>query len=172
MRTRSDIVSSELQLQLVEPIWKLYGFDPEDLLILSVDAMNSSMLLLLDHSLLRMKRQRYSRPRHPFIPKHLAAFQAIHHHTRCARHLQPYFSAFGFSGFWFSGFRITSLVTGSNFVCCFNNAMKAFCRSSPLMRPLNWFRRTLVLMPDAGTWARSSASVGKDWFGWRGAVVP
>ena len=41
-------------------------------------------------------------------------------------------------------------------------AIKASCRSLPAMRPLKRPRRMLVLIPVAGTWARSSAMVGKE----------
>lgn len=68
---------------------------------------------------------------------------------------------FPFASIYFSGFKKTSLEGKSNLVCVLTIAMNSFCRSSPVIRPLNRLNSATVVMPDAGTCARSSATVGK-----------
>jgi len=60
----------------------------------------------------------------------------------------------------FSGFRNTSLEGRSNLVCVLTIVMNCFRRSSSSMRPLNRLNRAPVVIPDVGTCARSSATVG------------
>lgn len=50
-------------------------------------------------------------------------------------------------------------------------SIKAFCRSVLMIRPLKRCRRFWVVMPDAGTWARNSATVGNESVSVGGAAV-